>query len=133
MRLRGVFLTGALATAFVLAGAGVAEANNCRDRIQREEYKLQRDIRRHGLFSHQARNRRAKIQRLRRQCGPSIFGWRSDRGHGRWDRDDRRWRNRDRDDRRRDRDDRRWRNRDRDDRRHDRDHWYWDGRSWRRR
>jgi hypothetical protein len=118
MRLRGVFLTGALATAFVLAGAGVAEANNCRDRIQREEYKLQRDIRRHGLFSHQARNRRAKIQRLRRQCGPSFFAWGDNRGHGhgRWDRDDRRWRNRDRDDRR-----------------HDRDHWYWDGRRWRRR
>lgn len=119
MRLRGIFLTGALAAAFVLAGAGVAQADNCRDRIQREEFKLQRDIRRHGLFSRQAQNRRFKIQRMRRQCGPSFWGWRDDRGHGRWDRDDRRWRNRDRD-----RDDRR---------RRDRDDWYWDGRRWRHR
>ena len=114
MRLRGFFLTGALGAALLLGGAATAEARgNCGDRIHREEHKLQRDIRRHGLFSRQAQHRRAKIHRLHQQCGESFFGWRDDRGRGRgrWNRDD----------------DWRWRND-----RH-RDGWRWDGRRWRRR
>ena len=113
MRLRGLFLTGALAAAFALAGAGTAQARDtCRECIQREEFKLQREIRRHGWNSRQVRNRREKIYRLQRECGGrSYFGDRR--------RDDRRW---DRDGR--DRDDWRWR---------DRNRWYWDGRNWRRR
>ena len=117
MRLRGFFLTGALGAALLFGVAATAEAHDkCWDRINREEIKLRRDIRRHGIFSRQAQHRREKIHRLRQQCG--YWGW-NDRGRGRdrWDRDDWRWRQRDRDDR--------WRR--------DRDDWYWDGRRWRRR
>jgi len=126
MKLRGFFLTGALGAAMLFGGVGTAQADHrdrdrqCWNRINREEDKLHRDIRRHGIFSRQAQNRRVKIHRLRQQCGGNFFGWGDDRGRGRgrWDRDD----------------DRRWRNRDRDDRgRRDRDNWFWDGRRWRRR
>ena len=135
MTLRRVFLMGAMAAAFAFFGTGTAQADNCRERIQREEFKLQRDIRNHGFYSRHAQRQREKIYRLRQQCGESFWG-----NNGRWDRDhdrDNRWR-RDRD-RDHDRDDRRsWRNRDRD-RDHDRDrdrnrnNWYWDGHRWRRR
>ena len=119
MKLRGFFLTGALGAALLFGGAGTAQADHrgrqqqCWNRIQREEDKLHRDIRRHGIFSRQAQQRRTKIHRLRQQCGGSFFGWRDDRGRGRgrWNRDD----------------DWRWRND-----RH-RDGWRWDGRRWRRR
>lgn len=122
MKLRGVFLTGALGAALLLGGADTAQADHrardrqCWDRINREEHKLHRDIRRHGIFSRQAQHRRAKIHRLRQQCGGNFFDWRDDRGRGRgrWDRDDDRWRDRDRG-------------------RRDRDNWFWDGRRWRRR
>jgi hypothetical protein len=128
MRLGGFFLAGALGAALLLGGATTARADDwgrgrdrqCWNRINREEDKLRRDIRRHGIFSRQAQNRRAKLHRLRQQCGGSFWGWRDDRGRGRgrWDHDDDwRWRDRNRNDR--------WR-RDRDDR-------YWDGRRWRRR
>ena len=126
MKLRGFFLAGALGAALLLGGATTAQADHrdrdrqCWERINREEHKLQRDIRRHGIFSRQAQHRRAKIHRLRQQCGVGFWGWRDDRGwgRGRWDRDD----------------DWRWRDRRRDDRwRRDRDDWYWDGRRWRRR
>lgn len=123
MRRRGFLLAGALGAAFLFGGASTAQGDDwgrgrnrqCWQRINREEDKLRRDIRRHGVFSRQAQNRRQKIHRLRQQCGGSFFGWRDDRGRGRgrWDR------NND------------WRWRDRRDR--DRDNWYWDGRRWRRR
>ena len=112
MTLRSFFLAGAMAAAFLFAGVGTAQARgNCRERIQREEFKLQREIRRHGFYSRQAQNRREKIYRLRQQCGSAFFGRRD--GRGRWGRD-------------RDRNGRR-------DWRRDRDDWYWDGRRWRRR
>lgn len=117
MKWRGLFLTGALAAAFMFVGADTAQAHdNCSVRLNREEQHLQRDIRRHGFYSRQAQHRRQRIAELRRECY-SRFGrrWDNDR-----DRDDRRW------DNRRDRND--WRNRDR-----DRDRWVWDGRQWRRR
>ena len=94
-----------------LGGAGVAQANdrNCGERLRNEQYKLERDIRRHGAFSRQAQNRREHILRLRQQCG---FGFRGNRNE-RWD-DRRGWRDRDReyrDERRRN--ERRWENRNR--------------------
>lgn len=103
MTLRGSLLTGALAGAFLLAGAGTAQAHNtCLDRIHREEHKLQRDIRRHGALGRQAQHRREKLFRLRQQCGESrFFGNRRDRFDRRdrnWDRREDRWRDR-RDDR----------------------------------
>lgn len=132
--LRKLFLTGVLGAAFLLAGAGTAQADhdrNCGNRVRNEQYKLQREIQRHGYYSRQAQHRREGLLRLRRQCGISLWGWRDNDRDGRWGRDDR-W---DRNDRR-GRNDRRWDRRDRDDRgRRDRDRngWYWDGRNWRRR
>lgn len=139
MKLRGTILTGALAAVFVLAGASTAEArDNCRERIHKEEQKLQRDARKHGWNSRQARNRREKIHSLQRECG-GFFGWGNDRGRDRGlDRDDD-WRQRDRDrgewNRDRNRRDRNRGdvNRDRNRRDRDRDGWHWDGRNWRRR
>lgn len=62
--------------------AGVAQAHprnygNCRARIEREEAKLARDIRRHGFHSRQAEQRRIKLARLHRECGFSSgrFGY----------------------------------------------------------
>ncbi|MCL6480755.1 MAG: hypothetical protein K6U02_03415 [Firmicutes bacterium] len=45
------------------------ELRNCRTRIEREEAKLLRDLRRHGLGSRQAEQRRLKLARLYRECG----------------------------------------------------------------
>lgn len=81
---------GFVAAAFgaaLLVGAGSAQANprdfrRCQDRFDREEAKLRRDIGRHGFNSHQARNRRAKLFRLRQQCGFG-YGFRS-RDDGRY-------------------------------------------------
>jgi hypothetical protein len=133
MKLRGTILTGALAAVFALAGASTAQArDNCRERIHNEEHKLQRDARKHGWNSRQARNRREKIHSLQRQCG-SFFG--SDRGRDRrLDRnDDWRQRDRDRGDWNRDRNRRNRGDLNRDRNRRDRDGWHWDGRNWRRR
>lgn len=97
MTLRSMLLTAALGAAFVLAGASTAQAHNtCVDRMHREEHKLQRDIRRHGYWSHQAQHRREKVLRLRRECGGAgLWGWLDGRRGDRFD--DRRWRSRDRD------------------------------------
>jgi hypothetical protein len=110
----------------MLLTSGTAQAADCRERVRNEEWKLQRDVNRHGFFSRQARHDRQRIAELREGCRVN-HGWR-DRDDRRWrrgdgdnDRDDRRWRRGDGDN---DRDDRRWR-RDGD---HDRDdrgrHWH---------
>jgi hypothetical protein len=96
--------------------------NGCGQRIRNEEWKLRRDIDRHGFYSRQARHDRQRIAELREGCRVNQRHWRGD-----GDRDDRRWRrdgDHDRDDRVRhwrrgdgdnDRDDRgrHWRDRDR--------------------
>jgi hypothetical protein len=41
---------------------------NCRARIEREEAKLARDIRRHELHHRQVEQRHIKLARLRREC-----------------------------------------------------------------
>lgn len=115
---RTALLTTALGGAMVLGGAllpgGTARADDCYNRVRSEQWKLERDIQRHGYYSRQARHRRERILELRAGC-------RNERRHDRrWDGD--RWRHRDRDDdwRRRDRDhdrDERWHRRE-----HDRDH-----------
>lgn len=66
-------LLGTAASAFLLLGtATTAEARhdrNCSKRLNGEFNKLERDVRRHGVFSRQAENRRIKISRLQSQCG----------------------------------------------------------------
>ncbi len=58
----------------LLLMGGAAQADpwklcTCRARIEREEAKLLRDIRRHGFGSRQAEQRRLKLVRLHRECG----------------------------------------------------------------
>jgi hypothetical protein len=89
MNARAFLVAAALGSAMLLASAGTAEAHydrydrfdrNCARKISREEDRLRRDIRRHGPFSRQARNRRARIAQLYRQCGARGYGYgRNDR------------------------------------------------------
>lgn len=92
MNARTLLVAAALGGAMFLAGAGTAEAHydrygrfdrNCARKISREEDRLRRDIRRHGPFSRQARNRRARIAQLYRQCGARGYGWGRNDRHGR--------------------------------------------------
>ncbi len=79
----GVFAAAVGAAMLLTAGAAQAhprDHRNCRARIEREEAKLVRDIRRHGFGSRQAEQRRIKLARLHRECGFSF---------GRFDRHDR--------------------------------------------
>ncbi len=67
----GAFVGAALG---MLLMGGVAQADpwehrSCRARIEREEAKLLRDIRRHGFGSRQVEQRRWKLARLHRECG----------------------------------------------------------------
>ena len=43
--------------------------NGCRDRIQKAEAKLRREIDRHGEHSRQAQKRRDELDRVRERCG----------------------------------------------------------------
>ena len=73
MKWQAGLLAVAAGTLLFLGSAGTAKAHpsnrQCFERIQREQGKLQREIRRHGVFSRQAQNRRTAIARLRHQCG----------------------------------------------------------------
>lgn len=110
MRFKSWLLAGAAALTFTLAGAQPARADHGHDRrecyrkIEKQEYKLEKEIRKHGYYSRQAQREREKLFRIRRECGRHL-GWGRD---GRWRDND--WR--DDDWRRRDDDrygrDRRW-------------------------
>ena len=115
MNWKAALFVGALGGVLLLAGTPPAQARDrdrgCAQRIRQTEWKLRRDIQRHGYFSRQAAHRREQLRRVREQC--FFRGERDGRWFGRCDRDrDDRWRRRDRG-----RDDR-WRRRDRDD-------WWW--------
>jgi len=103
------FLLGAGLVAFG-ATAPPAQADSCAQRIQRQEWNLQRDINRFGYGSWQVQNDRNNLDRLRYQCGYGYNngGYNNNggfwgpngmlrRGDGDNDRDDRQWRNRNRD------------------------------------
>ncbi len=124
MKWKGVLLASAAGLMLSLAAAQPAQADRndrgygrddrygrdrdkCFDKVRKEQDKLERDIRKHGWNSRQARNRREKIQRTRYQCA-DRYGWgRYGRDDGWWGRDrrdrDRDWRDDDRNRRDRDR------------------------------
>lgn len=90
------FLLAAVGFLFTMAGAQPARADHryerreCERKIEKQEHKLEREIRRHGFRSRQAQREREKLFHLRRECG---FGY----GWGRHDdRRDRDWRDDDR-------------------------------------
>ena len=122
---RATLLGAALGGAMLLGGAllpgGTAQAQNqhqCQERLRREEWRLERDIERHGFYSRQAQRDRTRIRELRDRCrferrhGRRWDGDWDERGRHRgwhrdrdWDDRGRHWRHHDRD-RDRDRDDR---------------------------
>ena len=90
-------LTAALVVALLFGAVPTASAKdyraNCRQRIEKAEFKLDRSIRAHGLYSHQAEQRRRQLRAERERCwnrerswwdGRSQ-SWQNDRD---WDRDD---------------------------------------------
>lgn len=116
MKRKGLWLAAVAGFIFTLAGAQPASADHaqdCRRKINKQENKLEREIHKHGWYSHQARHQREKLMRLRRECNFG-FGWGRD---GDWRDRDRDWRDDDR--YRRDRD---YRDDDRYDWRRDRDY-----------
>ena len=83
---RRILLAGALGGALLFAGAGVAQAHDrdgCFERIRREEWRLEREIRRHGYYSRQAQRRRHELFHLRERCRFEEHR-RFDRRHRRW-------------------------------------------------
>ena len=122
--LLGATLGGAMLLGGALLPGGTAQAQDrhqCFERLRREEWRLERDIERHGFHSRQAQRDRRRIHELRDRCWferRHDRRWdgnrdRGDRGrHRGWDRDrdgddrGRHWRHRDRDRDDRDRDER---------------------------
>ena len=86
MSWKKTLLTAALGGAVLLGGVATAQAHDRHDRrfnrFGREEFKLKRDIARHGFFSRQADHRRSKLRWLldRDDC---RFDRRNHRGHRR--------------------------------------------------
>ncbi len=143
MKGKGLLLAAVAGIAFTLAGAQPARADHrdrqqeCWRKIEKQEHKLEREIRKHGWYSRQARHQREKLAQLRYECGGRYGRGRYGDGWGRdrdWRDDDRYGRDRDwRNER-----DRRWGRWDHDpdrcrvyDHRHDRDGGYrWRGSFW---
>ncbi len=85
--LAGAMLAGAL----LLGGVSPAQARDtCYERIRRAQWKLERDIERHGYYSRQADHRRRELWKVRQRCGGANRwrqqGWDDDnaRRHGKW-------------------------------------------------
>jgi U1 small nuclear ribonucleoprotein 70kDa len=83
-------VVAALGGFLMLGGFSTAQARDraqdCRTRVHKAEMRLDREIRKHGENSHQARHRREQLENARRDCRQYL-------DHGRRDRD----RNHDRD------------------------------------
>ena len=89
-------LTAALVVALLFGAVPTASAKDyratCRQRIEKAEFKLDKAVRQHGLYSRQAQQRRSQLRAERERCwnrerswwdGRSQ-SWNSDRD---WDRD----------------------------------------------
>ncbi len=86
---KAMLLASALGGMLLLSGAAPASARDrddkCAQRIHKAEEKLEREIRRHGEHSRQARNRRRELEDVQERCR----GDRDRRDRDRRDRDDR--------------------------------------------
>ncbi len=78
----------ALGGALLLGGIPAAQVHNrgryCEERIRREEWRLERDIPRHGFYSRQAHRDRQRLYEVRERCGfdgrhHEYDGWRHHR------------------------------------------------------
>lgn len=87
---RMTLLTAAFGGFLLFGAAGRADARDfekCQRRIDKEEWKLQREINRHGFYSRQAEHKRHELRDARERCWRERERW--EREHG--------WRHRDRD------------------------------------
>ena len=89
----------ALSTFLLLGGLPAARADErheqheCRERMEKAETKLEKEIRKHGRRSRQADKRRADLNAARERCWNQYHRWYSGRDHNwhndrDWDRDD---------------------------------------------
>jgi hypothetical protein len=96
---------GAVLLLGIAAPPAQAQGRGCEQRLDREQWQLQRQINRYGWYSRQAQWQRERIRELRENCGSPFNPFvqnRRRRGDGDHDRDDRRvrryrWQYRDRD------------------------------------
>jgi hypothetical protein len=93
MNWRRNLLRAVLGSVVVLGGMTLASVpasadrySSCQRKIEKEERELDRQIRRHGYWSRQAQHERQELRNLRARCGGFYR-----------DRDDRQYRDRDRD------------------------------------
>lgn len=103
MELLGAAIVVALLFGTVPSASAKDFRANCRERIEKAEFKLEQSIRTHGYASHQADQRRRQLRDERERC------WKRD--HSWWDGRAQSWR-----------DDQDWDRFDGFDRDHDRDH-----------
>ncbi len=84
-----VFFTGA-------PRAAAHDWDKCQRRIEKAEFKLHREIERHGWYSRQAQHRRRELREARERCWRENHRWRDGRNRSwRDDRDgDRDWHHR---------------------------------------
>lgn len=81
-------LTAAVGGFLLFGAAGRADAHDfdkCQRRIDKEEWKLQREINRHGFYSRQAEHQRHELREARERCWRDRERWECE--HGRRDRD----------------------------------------------
>lgn len=79
-----ILTTGALAAGLaLLAGASVARADDCQERLVKADHRLHKAIERHGPESKQADHWRHELHEAREYCWSHGNRW--------WDEDSRRW------------------------------------------
>ena len=97
MRRGQALLAVAALSAFLLFVGAPAlsadEGHECRERIEKAEAKLEKEIRKYGWRSRQAEKRRADLNAARERCWNQYHRWYSGRDHNwhndrDWDRDD---------------------------------------------
>lgn len=70
-------------TLAISSGTALARDNDCREKAQRQEQKLDQAIRRHGERSRQADNERTKLRQIRERCRDNDRDRDRDRDHDR--------------------------------------------------
>jgi uncharacterized protein HemX len=100
MKTRGKWIVGlALSGAFLIGSATPAladgrdrywrERDKCERRIDKAQEKLQKEIYKHGRYSHQAEQKRRELWEVQQQCRWTRSGdrddWRNHRGDHDWD------------------------------------------------
>jgi len=78
MMLRKTAVVAVLFGGLLAIGGAMTAAradDDCYRKIDKQEYKLQRDIERHGFNSRQADRDRRELAEMRERCGPRDHGY----------------------------------------------------------